>query len=373
MFSTGGSIVLGGNDRLPTATRIVFTGSATVLDLNGFNQQLRGMTSFNPTITNEGATPSVLTLSPLVSESIAFFGTIKDGATESISLVKSGDGTIELQSNNTYTGTTTVNSGTLLINSPGVLNAASDVTVNGGILGGNGNINGPITAGALGTIAPGNPATPAASTDELFVDSADLSAGATLAIQINDAATVKADQLAVTNALNITNAKLVILVTGAPTESSYTIATADSITGSFLPANVTGLPSGYTLVQTATGIRLDQAAGGYAAWATANNVQQGENGDDDKDGVINLVEYALGLNPQVSSVPAGTFAGNLLTFVKGPEAKAAGDVTYSIETSTIPRHRLLDAGRRHGIPPMPSASPFRRTNPAASSSPASRW
>jgi hypothetical protein len=168
----------------------------------------------------------------------------------------------------------------------------------------------------------------------LFVDSADLSAGATLAIQINDAATVKADQLAVTNALNITNAKLVISVTGTPTEASYTIATADSITGSFLPANVTGLPAGYDLVQTSTEIRIDQVAGGYAAWVTANNVTQGENGDDDNDGLSNLVEYALGLNPQASSVPAGTFVGNLLTFVKGPEAKAAGDVTYTIQTST---------------------------------------
>ena len=36
--------------------------------------------------------------------------------------------------------------------------------------------------------------------------------------------------------------------------------------------------------------------------------------------------------------PAGTFNGSSLTFVKGTEAKTAGDVTYSIETSTT----LLD-------------------------------
>jgi autotransporter-associated beta strand protein len=80
--------------------------------------------------------------------------------------------------------------------------------------------------------------------------------------------------------------------------------------------------------------KIQVGVSGYSAWASANNVLLGENGDDDNDGVINLVEYALGLNPQVSSVPAGTFVGNLLTFTKGPEAKAAGDVTYSIETST---------------------------------------
>ena len=78
---------------------------------------------------------------------------------------------------------------------------------------------------------------------------------------------------------------------------------------------------------------------GYAAWAIANNVVGSENEDDDKDGISNLVEYALGLNPQLGNPAPGTFVGNLLTFTKGTEAKAADDVTYTIETSTT-----LEAG-----------------------------
>jgi fibronectin-binding autotransporter adhesin len=326
MYSTGASIVLGDNDRLPTNTRIVFTGSATVFDLNGHNQQLRGMTSYNPTVINDGDTPSILTLSPAIAETIAYYGVIIDGL-ETISLVKSGDGTISLNGTNTYSGDTTVNSGTLLINSPGVLDAASAVTVNGGILGGTGTINGPITVGALGTLAPG------VSTDDLYVGSVDFSAGGTLAIEINDAAAVKADLLVATDTIDVTNAKLVISATGIPAEESYVIATG-AITGTIDPEDVTGLPAGYTLVQTESEIRLDQVTGGYASWATDNSITEGENGDDDKDGIINLVEYALGLDPQASSTPAGTFSANTLTFTKGAEAKAAGDVTYSIEIST---------------------------------------
>ena len=62
-----------------------------------------------------------------------------------ISLVKIGAGTQTLTGANTYSGTTTVNGGTLLVDSPGSLPATA-VTVNSGAtLGGSGTINGPVT------------------------------------------------------------------------------------------------------------------------------------------------------------------------------------------------------------------------------------
>lgn len=74
--------------------------------------------------------------------------------------------------------------------------------------------------------------------------------------------------------------------------------------------------------------------GGYADWATDNGID-GEpfGGDFDKDGIVNGVEYALGLNPTIPSPAAGALAGDTITFPKGDDAIANADVTWIIETS----------------------------------------
>lgn len=68
-------------------------------------------------------------------------------------IAKTGDGTLLLTGLNTYTGPTTVNAGTLLVN--GSI-AGSATTVNGGILGGAGGTVGGTTVNAGGTLAPGD-------------------------------------------------------------------------------------------------------------------------------------------------------------------------------------------------------------------------
>ncbi len=75
-------------------------------------------------------------------------------------------------------------------------------------------------------------------------------------------------------------------------------------------------------------------SGNFASWALANGVTGGPNGDSDNDGISNLVEYALNLNPAGSDGSAGTFVGNLLKFEKRGLAVTNGDVTYVIEEST---------------------------------------
>lgn len=68
-------------------------------------------------------------------------------------LVKEGGGTVALTGTNTYTGPTVVAEGTLLVNSPGSLAAASAVTVsNATRLAGNGTILGPVTVESGGTL-----------------------------------------------------------------------------------------------------------------------------------------------------------------------------------------------------------------------------
>lgn len=68
-----------------------------------------------------------------------------------------GTGTLTLNADNAYTGTTTVSNGTLLID--GSTAAGGAVTANGGTLGGNGTINGTVSIAAGGTHTAGMTAT----------------------------------------------------------------------------------------------------------------------------------------------------------------------------------------------------------------------
>lgn len=72
------------------------------------------------------------------------------------SFIKTGTGTLTLNGVNTYSGTTTINAGTLAIGSAGSLAAASAVTVNNsGNLSGIGNVNGTVTIASGGILTPG--------------------------------------------------------------------------------------------------------------------------------------------------------------------------------------------------------------------------
>jgi hypothetical protein len=89
-----------------------------------------------------------------------------------------------------------------------------------------------------------------------------------------------------------------------------------------------------------TGTLTVGAGGGsnYASWAndpTKGNIPGAPpSGDFDNDGLTNLMEYALGKDPKVSNQPAGVLLGNVITFTKGTDAIANGDVNFIIETST---------------------------------------
>ncbi len=150
------------NGNLPAATPITI-GSGGSLDLNGNNQatvSLSGVSS--AVVTNGSAGTSLLTLSPAGTTSFA--GVIQDGS-GSTRVTINGAGVQELAGANTYTGSTTVASGTLRIASTGSL-AATTVTVGGsgangaptlsgsGTLAGTLVINGP-GAGVAGHLAPG--------------------------------------------------------------------------------------------------------------------------------------------------------------------------------------------------------------------------
>jgi fibronectin-binding autotransporter adhesin len=82
-------------------------------------------------------------------------GTDPNNAFISSNITKIEGGTVKLSSLNTYSGSTTVNAGALLVN--GSLSASvNPVSVNGGRLGGTGTISRPVSITSSGTIRPGD-------------------------------------------------------------------------------------------------------------------------------------------------------------------------------------------------------------------------
>jgi len=103
----------------------------SVLDLNG-NSNTVGSLAGNVTVTNNGQTPATLTAGGNDSSTV-FSGTLTDGSS-SLGLTKIGAGMMILTGGNTYTGGTTINDGTLLVNNSEAL-GLGNVAVNGGVLG----------------------------------------------------------------------------------------------------------------------------------------------------------------------------------------------------------------------------------------------
>ncbi|MDH0607084.1 Ig-like domain-containing protein, partial [Pseudomonas sp. GD03869] len=147
-------------------------------------------------------------------------------------LTKNGAGSVSLSGNNTYTGATSVNSGSLLVN--GALTATSGVSVAAGAtLGGSGSIDSNVTLNNGATLAPGS------GVGTLTIDgNLTMASGSTLAIEINGTtAGTGYDRVAVNGTVNVSGATLAVTHGyQAGIGDSYTIIVndaADAVTGTF--------------------------------------------------------------------------------------------------------------------------------------------
>jgi autotransporter-associated beta strand protein len=237
-----------GNDRLPTGTVVSIGQSASInlgtLDLNGRNQQIAGLNSTagtNATASNNSvtsATAATLTLGGAGNYSFGDGTAANSGVIGgAISLVKEGSGTQTLGDTNTYTGTTTVNSGTLIIN--GNISTSLTTIKSGGTLGGSGYVGGLSVEGG-GTLAPGN------SPGILNVGSTSLATLSTFAVEINgNTVSTQYDQLNVTGTMSLAGLLSVTMgYTPADSALFFIIANdglpTDAITGTFSNAPVDG-------------------------------------------------------------------------------------------------------------------------------------
>jgi autotransporter-associated beta strand protein len=264
-----GVVRLNGANALPADTSVSFDSSST-LQLNGFNLTVASLSSVNGVVgtVQNGSAGAESTLTIAGSQTTTFGGILADGSSEKLNLVRSGTGTTILTENNTFSGTTRVTGGSLVIEGSlagggavsveggnlivtnTVISSAVDVSnganmvVNGfigtgttsvaGSVSGTGTIESAsgVTIAAGGTLAPGN------SIGTLFV-TGDLSftQGSFFELEIDQDQLI-ADSLAVNGALNLDNATLNITDLGAVNNVTidntlFTIATFTSLTGTF--------------------------------------------------------------------------------------------------------------------------------------------
>ena len=182
---------------------------------------------------------------------VTFKGTIKEGSAGQsqglLSLNKTGAGTVILTGNNTYSGTTSVSAGTLLVNntagsgtSGGAVSVGADATI-----GGTGTISGTLalsgTASHLSQLNPGGSTHAGALTVKNNVTLGDYSS---LAISLNGSTS---NELIVNGNLNLSSTLDNLAFTGsADGISNYVLAAyTGTLTGTF--DTVTNLPAYYSL------------------------------------------------------------------------------------------------------------------------------
>lgn len=233
--SIGTLQLAGGNDRLPTGTKLVFgiSGYSGALDLNGCNQQVAGL-FVNSGITNEirSASSATLTVNTPAGTPSAFSGRI----TGAINLVKTGPDTLALSGVNTYSGTTSVTQGQLAV--VGILSTGAVGIASSAELAGTGEIGGSVNC--AGTNSPG-----VAGVGKLTVGDYTQTSSGLLAVDI--AASGSNDQLFVNGNATLDGTLSVSTNGYSPAHGdSFTIlVTTGTLSGTLAATNLPALPAGF--------------------------------------------------------------------------------------------------------------------------------
>lgn len=274
-------------DLLPTATNLSVASGST-FDLNACAQQIAGLWGAG-SVTNSGSAASELTLNP--GTGTATFSGVIGGGSGAISLVKYGGGTQVLSGINTYTGTTGVYGGTLKVH--GSLACAQTMVT--GALGGNGSIPGAVSLSTSGSLAARISSWSGAAGsgfEDLEVGSLSIASGLH---------TIALDTTGMSGFTDTTKTFRFLTATGG-------------ITG-FIAGNFTVVPTGFSgpgtwaVQQTGSSLELVYTTSGtltpYQSWANGPFaypfIDTSSASDPDHDSRVNLLEYAFGTDPTVSS------------------------------------------------------------------------
>jgi autotransporter-associated beta strand protein len=190
---------------------------------------------------------------------------ISDG-NASVNVTKTGSGTLTLRGNNSYSGATAVNLGTLLVN--GSIGTGAVVVANG-TLGGNGAIGGAVTVQSGGTLSPGSGLGTLTVNNNVM-----LQAGSTLRLEISKAVQAN-DQLAVTGTLTYGGTLVVANLAGTlAAGDSFRPFQAGAIIGGFSSYSLPslGLGLGWSTSSLASGlIRVVQTTPTNLTWSVTGS------------------------------------------------------------------------------------------------------
>jgi autotransporter-associated beta strand protein len=258
------------------------------------------------------------------NQSGIFSGVIRNTA-GTLSLAKIGTGTLVLNGANTYTGPTMVSSGTLIVDG----NLDSPVTVTGGALAGNGTLARNLT----------------------------IQAGGTLRVEIDGPGYDRLRLTGTTSAVTLAGALDLLAAPGLAAGSTYTIidnsGNSTAVSGAFA-----GLSNNQEFYEDAQWWRITYTGGtgndvvltrlaptAWQSWQAthfgtgANNpALAGDFVDPDLDGILNLLEYALGASPLVKGLtvlPTSRIAGGrlALTFTR---TLSTIDLTLTVQGADTP-------------------------------------
>jgi fibronectin-binding autotransporter adhesin len=333
--STGaGQFAFGGN------TAVTTLASATTATIAGKVQLREDNENNNVNFTvADGAAAKDLVVTAAISEKESLVGGI----------TKQSAGTMELSGANTYTGTTTVNGGTILAdNTTGSATGTGAVVVNDtGTFGGTGSVTGSITVNSGGKLAPG------ASIESLATGSLTLAAGSTYAIEYNSTGTPAADVTQVTGDVTLTGSLTLADLAATPTAilpgTKLTLLTyTGSLIGTFDGLSDGGMVTsgdqtftiryadGNAVTLEATTFVVSNPFGSWATNAGLDGTPGKENGlmdDPDKDGRSNLLEFYLDGNPLAndpSKQPVTTLNATYLTLTFKRRDDAEADVINQV-------------------------------------------
>ncbi|HPP51673.1 MAG TPA: autotransporter-associated beta strand repeat-containing protein, partial [Thermoguttaceae bacterium] len=126
VFITAGTFQIDtGANVIPDTSNVTVASGAT-LRIWGKSEAINGLNGAGTVQVEYGTTPLTGTLTVgAANGSGSFSGTLRDAGTGVLALVKAGSGTQTLSGNNTYTGTTTIRAGTLLLGHPNALGTAT--------------------------------------------------------------------------------------------------------------------------------------------------------------------------------------------------------------------------------------------------------